>query len=127
MPHPFFVPPAGFFDWLIAISLIVLMGYFCATAQVGTLKHNRFPAAVTGCVCGLFMYWGFEWSWSAFMDPGDNAVLAIVELLLGAVIIVVAFGVAGLGVPSSEARKKAIEDEKKELERERKEFEKFEK
>ena len=61
------------------------------------------------------------------MDPGDNAVLAIVELLLGAVIIVVAFGVAGLGVPSSEARKKAIEDEKKELERERKEFEKFEK
>ena len=112
--------PSGFFGWIMAVALVALMAYFCASAQV---ESKRFPAAVTGSVCGAVMWLGINWALEAFMYPGDNAILAILELLGGCAIAFVAFGVAGMFVPSPEARKKMQAEEEARLDEERKRFE----
>lgn len=118
--HPLFVMPSGFFGWMMAVALVALMAYFVSSAQVGS---KRFPAAVTGAVCGAVMWLGINWALEAFMYPGDNALLAIVELIAGCFIAFVGFGVAGMFVPSPEARKKMEAEEKKRLDEERERFE----
>ena len=121
--HPLFVLPSGFFGWMMAVALVALMAYFVSSAQV---ESKRFPAAVTGAVCGAVMWLGINWALEAFMYPGDNAFLAIVELIVGCLIAFVGFGVAGMFVPTPEARKKMEAEEKKRLDEERERFEHLE-
>lgn len=118
--HPFFILPSGPFDLIICVAIVGLMAYFCYSAQFGSLK---FASGVVGAVCGVFMWWGVNWALAAFIDPGDNPILAILELVLGCVIAFVAFGVAGMSVPNSKTRDKLKAEEEARLKEEREKFE----
>ena len=118
--HPFFILPSGPFDLIICVAIVTLVAYFCYQAQFGSLK---FAAGVLGAVCGVFMWWGVNWALAAFIDPGDNPVLAILELVLGCLIAFAAFGVAGTMVPNSKKRDELRAREEARREEERKKFE----
>lgn len=120
--HPFFILPSGPLDLILAVAIVVLMGYFCYNAQVGSLK---FASGAVGVLCGVFMWWGVNWALAAFLDPGDNPVLAIIELLGGGAIAFLAFGVAGMSIPNAQKRKELEEQEQKRLEEERERFERM--
>lgn len=120
--HPFFILPSGPLDLIIAGAIVALMAYFCYNAQIGSLK---FASGCVGALCGVFMWWGVNWALNAFIDPGDNPVLAIIELIGGCLIAFVAFGIAGMSIPSSQKRKELEEQEQKRLDEERERFEKM--